>query len=77
MNKFKVTPWEVKGDIDYGKVIKEFGLSQVEKLPDIFNKNLLFRRKIIFAQRDNAVLSSTSFSGGFIDIISFSNLGII
>jgi len=51
-NKFTVTPWEVKGDIDYSKLIKEFGLSELKDLPEVFNKELLFRRKIIFAHRD-------------------------
>src|SRR3989344_1335563 len=48
----KVTPWEVKGDVDYGKLMKEFGIKPMPKLPSAFNKNILFRRKIIFAQRD-------------------------
>ena len=25
----KVTPWEVKGQIDYNKLIKEFGVSKI------------------------------------------------
>ena len=50
--EFKVTPWEVSGDIDYEKLIKEFGVSALKELPDVFNKNLLFRRKIVFAHRD-------------------------
>jgi len=45
-------PWEVKGDVDYGKLVKEFGISLMEDLPNVFSKNLLFRRKIIFAHRD-------------------------
>ncbi len=48
----RITPWEVKGEIDYGKIIKEFGLSPLKQLPDIFEKNVLFRRKIVFAHRD-------------------------
>jgi tryptophanyl-tRNA synthetase len=48
----KLTPWEVEGDINYEKLIREFGLSPIKQLPDIFEKNLLFRRKIIFAHRD-------------------------
>ncbi|MDD5178177.1 MAG: tryptophan--tRNA ligase [Candidatus Nanoarchaeia archaeon] len=52
MTKQIVTPWEVKGDIDYNKLIKEFGLSPLHELPDVFNKELLFRRKVIFAHRD-------------------------
>jgi tryptophanyl-tRNA synthetase len=47
-----VTPWEVTGDINYDKIIKQFGISPMGKLPDIFNKNILFRRKKIFAHRD-------------------------
>jgi tryptophanyl-tRNA synthetase len=49
---FIVTPWEVKGDIDYNKLIKEFGINLIKDLPEEFNKNLLFRRKKIFAHRD-------------------------
>lgn len=52
MTKFIVTPWEVSGDIDYQKLIKEFGLTPLEGLPDVFTKNLLFRRKKVFAHRD-------------------------
>jgi len=48
----KVTPWETSGDIDYGKLIKGFGLSPLKKLPKIFEKNVLFRRKVVFAHRD-------------------------
>ncbi|HLC81931.1 MAG TPA: tryptophan--tRNA ligase [Candidatus Nanoarchaeia archaeon] len=47
-----VTPWEVKGTIDYDKLIKEFGLKPLENLPKLFTGNVLFRRKIIFAHRD-------------------------
>ncbi len=47
-----VTPWETKGNVDYDKIIKEFGLSLLKELPDVFNKELLYRRKIIFAHRD-------------------------
>jgi len=44
-----VTPWEVKGDIDYSKLIKQFGLSAMGKLPKVFQDNVLFRRGIVFA----------------------------
>ncbi len=47
-----VTPWEVKGNIDYGKLIKEFGLKPLQHLPKEFQENVLFRRGIIFAHRD-------------------------
>src|SRR3989344_9540624 len=45
-------PWAVECNIDYGKLVKEFGISLMEDLPNVFSKNLLFRRKIIFAHRD-------------------------
>ncbi|MBR9676056.1 tryptophan--tRNA ligase [Candidatus Woesearchaeota archaeon] len=47
-----VTPWEVKGEINYEKLIKDFGVETFSKLPKIFEENLLFRRKKIFAHRD-------------------------
>jgi tryptophanyl-tRNA synthetase len=60
MNKdgFVVTPWEVQGNIDYSKLIKEFGLEQIGKLPSGLKDNLLFRRKFIFASRDFGRISS-------------------
>ncbi|MBT5342175.1 tryptophan--tRNA ligase, partial [Candidatus Woesearchaeota archaeon] len=36
-----VTPWEVKGKIDYDKLIKQFGLKQLQHLPEQFQKNVL------------------------------------
>jgi len=50
--KMNVTPWEVSGEIDYGKLINEFGVKPIGKLPGVFLENVLFRRKIIFAHRD-------------------------
>jgi tryptophanyl-tRNA synthetase len=52
MEKAVVTPWEVKGKMDYDKLMKDFGVSQMPALPEVFNENLLFRRGKIFAQRD-------------------------
>ncbi|MBU2104512.1 MAG: tryptophan--tRNA ligase, partial [Nanoarchaeota archaeon] len=52
MKKMRVTPWEVEGDVDYERLIKEFGIKLLSKLPKIFDKNVLFRRKVIFAHRD-------------------------
>jgi len=48
----KFTPWEVEGDVDYEKLVKEFGLSPLKQISETFEKNVLFRRKIIFAHRD-------------------------
>lgn len=48
----KVTPWEVSGEVDYKRLIKEFGIKPISKIPAVFNRNVLFRRKVIFAHRD-------------------------
>jgi len=50
-----ITPWEVKGTIDYARLIKDFGLQPLPPLntfPPEFTKFPLFRRNIIFAHRD-------------------------
>ncbi|RJQ21020.1 tryptophan--tRNA ligase [Candidatus Woesearchaeota archaeon] len=46
-----LNPWEVKGEVEYGKLLREFGLRPLAQLPKKFD-HLLFRRGIIFAQRD-------------------------
>lgn len=48
----KVTPWEVKGKVDYQKLITEFGLQPLHHLPKPFLKHYLFRRGLVFAHRD-------------------------
>ncbi|MAG07650.1 tryptophan--tRNA ligase [Candidatus Pacearchaeota archaeon] len=48
----KVTPWKVEGDINYEKLVKEFGVSPLKDLPKAFDDELLFRRNIVFAHRD-------------------------
>jgi tryptophanyl-tRNA synthetase len=45
-------PWEVKGDIDYKKLVEEFGIVPLKGLPEIFMENILFKRKFVFAARD-------------------------
>jgi len=52
MEKEIFNPWEIKGDVDYNKLIKEFGISLLNELPEVFNKELEYRRQIIFAHRD-------------------------
>jgi len=56
--KMRVTPWEVSGEVDYDKLIREFG---VEKISDnILNRiekkagelHFMLHRGIFFAQRD-------------------------
>ena len=45
-------PWEIKGDIDYTKIIKQFGLKPFDKLLPKLNDYLLFRRGLIYCHRD-------------------------
>lgn len=57
-SEFKVTPWEVTGEVDYNKLIKQFGtqhltgdlLKKIEKSAGC--KNHMLRRKIWFSHRD-------------------------
>jgi len=58
MKKFVVTPWEVKGEVDYNKLIAEFG---TEKITDALigrmmkhtkEVHYMIRRKIFFSHRD-------------------------
>jgi tryptophanyl-tRNA synthetase len=52
MTKDVFNPWEIKGSIDYKKIMKEFGVQPLKNLPDIFNENILFKRGVVFAHRD-------------------------
>ena len=55
---FSVTPWEVKGEVDYEKLVREFGVSKInEELLVRIKKHtkelhFMLRRKIFFAHRD-------------------------
>lgn len=50
----KVNPYEVSGDIDYGKLIKQFGVSKISPalLKKLGTNNLLIRRSGFYAHRD-------------------------
>ncbi len=55
---FKVTPWEVEGNVDYNKLVKQFGVDLIDK--NILNKikkitgetHFMLDREIFFAHRD-------------------------
>ncbi|MCK5108026.1 MAG: tryptophan--tRNA ligase [Nanoarchaeota archaeon] len=52
-----ITPWEVKGNIDYDRLIKDFGLSKIDNklLKELTSKlgdSHFLRREIFFAHRD-------------------------
>ncbi|PIN89056.1 tryptophan--tRNA ligase [Candidatus Pacearchaeota archaeon CG10_big_fil_rev_8_21_14_0_10_32_14] len=55
---FKVTPWEVKGNIDYDRLIKEFGVTKIDsKLLKRIEKHtkeihFMLSRGVFFANRD-------------------------
>jgi len=56
--EFEVTPWKVSGDVDYSRLIKQFGVKSLDqallKRIEKHTKDLhfLLRRKIFFAHRD-------------------------
>ena len=56
--EMKVTPWEVTGDIDYEKLIKQFGVSKINnQLLDRIKKHTkelhpMLKRGVVFAHRD-------------------------
>lgn len=58
MEQFEVTPYDVKGNVDYDALIQKFGISRIDKkLEQRIEKlagesNFLIRRGIYFAQRD-------------------------
>ncbi|MCX8179540.1 MAG: tryptophan--tRNA ligase [Candidatus Aenigmarchaeota archaeon] len=55
VKEFIVTPWEVKGKIDYGKLIKQFGVKEIDEelIERLKNQtkelHYFLRRKIFFA----------------------------
>ncbi|MGC9309321.1 MAG: tryptophan--tRNA ligase [Candidatus Nanoarchaeia archaeon] len=54
MVKAKVTPWQVEGDVDYDKLVKEFGTSPIsrELKKKIEDLHPLLRREAYFSHRD-------------------------
>jgi len=54
----KVTPWEVTGEVDYDKLVKEFGVQKInDNILKRFEKiageqHFMLRRKVFFAGRD-------------------------
>jgi len=54
MKKNVITPWNIEGEVDYGKLIKEFGTSPIsDKIKKKVEKcHPLLRRGIYFSHRD-------------------------
>jgi tryptophanyl-tRNA synthetase len=70
-NQSKLTPWEVEGKVDYERIVKEFGLKEIddeilEKIK-IFTGDLhiLLRRKYFFAHRDLDIVLNEAKTNGF------------
>ena len=38
MKKSIFNPWAVQGEVDYERLVKEFGISPLEELPAVFTK---------------------------------------
>jgi len=58
---FKVTPWEVTGDIDYEKLQRQFGTAPIdeplkERLSGYGELHPMIRRGIFYSHRDLAPL---------------------
>ncbi|RLG45362.1 MAG: tryptophan--tRNA ligase, partial [Thermoproteota archaeon] len=57
-NEFLVTPWEVRGKVDYARLVAEFGLTPLnqelyKRLTELAGgTHKLLRRRIFFAHRD-------------------------
>jgi tryptophanyl-tRNA synthetase len=48
-----ITPWEVKGSVDYDKLIKEFGVQPITPhLKQALSDHVLIRRNFFFAHRE-------------------------
>jgi tryptophanyl-tRNA synthetase len=62
MTKFKVTPWEVEGEVDYTKLMHEFGTSPLtDELIEKIGKKAgylhhFLRRRIFFSHRELDIL---------------------
>jgi len=50
----KITPWEVKGEVNYDKLVKEFGVSLINEglYKKLSKTHPLLRRKVYFSHRD-------------------------
>jgi tryptophanyl-tRNA synthetase len=68
----RVTPWEVSGDIDYNKLIKDFGTSEIDsKIKKKFEKmHPLLRRGVYFCHRDFDKWLEASSSGKKVSVIT-------
>ena len=58
MADYSVTPWEVKGEVDYDRLVRDFGTSYIDQsLLDRVEKHtgephFMLKRKVFFSHRD-------------------------
>jgi tryptophanyl-tRNA synthetase len=70
-NMSKITPWEVEGKIDYDRIVKVFGLKEIddailEKIKSFTGDlHVLLRRKYFFGHRDLDVVLDEAKTNGF------------
>ena len=73
MKDFKVTPWEVSGQVDYDRLVKEFGTQRIDEgLRERMGKTCkgelhhMLRRDFFFSHRDlGLVLDDYEKGNGF------------
>ena len=58
MADYSVTPWEVKGEVDYDRLVRDFGTSYIDQsLLDRVKTHtgephFMLKRKVFFSHRD-------------------------
>ncbi len=71
MKKKQVTPWEVKGKLDYDRLIREFGTQKIDtnllnKLSKFGKLDILLKRGYMFSHRDlNLIIKDYENKHGF------------
>jgi tryptophanyl-tRNA synthetase len=67
-----VTPWEVSGDMDYGKLIKDFGTQELPEsiLKKLKNAHPLLRRGLYFSHRDFDLWIKDAESGKKVSVVT-------
>ncbi len=72
MNEFRVTPWDVEGNVDYEKLIKQFGTKEIDeslikRIEKIAGEiHFMIRRGFFFSHRDlDKVLDDYENGNGF------------
>jgi len=67
-----VTPWEVSGDVDYEKIVKEFGVELLNQkvMQSLKDAPIVLRRGLYFAHRDLPQFIADAEAGKEVSIVS-------